>query len=234
MLTLAVFGIAVLCNSWLNLTETLALQKREPLHLFDACRTYVAIGKDRRFLLPALCVAAVFFFLFAYIGGATLVYQKIYHLSAPSFGILFGVTGFAILFGAIAAGRLVSTLGLNRLTWMHGNGRYCNRGGHHDVIRVVWDCDRDGIGTLRLGHRRVHVNITRHVFPGALAGFDRCPSGSYSTVHFFKRHADFRIGFGRGVIAWTGLLALSALLVCLLTWISLPMKRDATFSLADN
>ena len=62
MLTLAIFGIAVLINSWLNLPETLATEKREPLQLGAACRTYLAIGCDRRFLLPTLAVAAVFFF----------------------------------------------------------------------------------------------------------------------------------------------------------------------------
>lgn len=61
MLTLAIFGMAVLINSWLNLPETLATEKREPLRLGAACRTYLAIGSDRRFLLPTLAVAAVFF-----------------------------------------------------------------------------------------------------------------------------------------------------------------------------
>lgn len=78
MLALGLLGAAVLLNSWLNLAETLPVAKREPLHLLAAGRTYGAIAKDRRFLLPALAVAAVFFFLFAYIGGATLVLSLIH------------------------------------------------------------------------------------------------------------------------------------------------------------
>ena len=37
-----------------------------------------------------------------------------------------------------------------------------------------------------------------------------------------------------GPLAWTSLLVISALLVCLLTWISLPKGRNATFSLAGH
>lgn len=75
MLVLAGMGVTVLVNSLLNLPETLPPSKREPLRLGHACSTYLAILADRRFLRPTLAVAAVFFFLFAYIGGATLVYQ---------------------------------------------------------------------------------------------------------------------------------------------------------------
>lgn len=116
MLVLAAFGLAVLGNSWLSLPETLPASQREPLRLGAACRTYLTIARDRHFLRPTLAVAAVFFFLFAYIGGATLVYQQTYGLSPQAFGMLFGVTGVAILIGAMSAGKLVSRLGLGRLS----------------------------------------------------------------------------------------------------------------------
>ncbi|WP_256352118.1 MFS transporter [Pseudomonas yamanorum] len=68
MVTLAILGIATLCNSWLNLPETLSADKRDPLHLGAACRTYMAIGKDRRSLL----LPCSFFFSF------TSVAQRLY------------------------------------------------------------------------------------------------------------------------------------------------------------
>lgn len=239
MVTLAVFGIAVMCNSWFNLPETLAAEKREPLNFIAACRTYVSICKDRRFLLPALCVAAVFFFLFAYIGGATLVYQEIYGLTPQSFGILFGITGFAILLGAMVAGRLITTLGINMLTWI-------------------------GVGCMSLGALTTLLSTTTQLgLPGIAAGMALALFGlgiAESTLMSLVMSSQERalgstaallgalqlsvsssatpisaVVLEHGAVAWTGLLALSTLLVCMLTWISLPKGNDATLaSLAIN
>jgi DHA1 family bicyclomycin/chloramphenicol resistance-like MFS transporter len=238
MVTLAIFGVAVLFNSWLNLPETLAVDKREPLRLVAACQTYIAIGKNLRFLLPTLAVASVFFFLFAYIGGATLVYQEIYGLTAQSFGVLFGVTGFAILFGAMLAGKLITRLGLNRLIWL-------------------------GVSCMALGAFATLVATTTQVgLPGVVVGMALALFGlgiAESTLMSLVMSSQERalgttaallgaiqlsvsssatpisaIVLGHGAIAWTVLLTLSALLVCLLTWISLPKGGDATFTLAGH
>lgn len=115
MLTLAGLGVLVLLNSAWVLKETLAADKRQPWQPRDILRTYLCIGSDGQFLRPALALAAVFFFLFAYIGGAAFVYQTHFGLSVQAFGTLFGATGVAILLGAIAAGRLVARKGLLRL-----------------------------------------------------------------------------------------------------------------------
>jgi len=238
MLTLAIFGVAVLINSWLNLPETLAADKREPLRLGAVCRTYLTIGRDRRFLLPTLAVAGVFFFLFAYIGGATLVYQQFYGLTPQAFGILFGVTGIAILCGAMIAGRLVTRLGLNRLTWI-------------------------GVGCIALGALATLAATTTQVgLPGIAAGMALALFGlgiAESTLMSLVMASQERalgstaallgacqlsisssatpisaMVLGHGAIAWTALLSLSALMVCLLTWLSLPKGGDATFSLAGH
>ena len=115
MLALAGLGLLVLLNSALVLKETLAVDKRQPWQPRDILRTYLRIGTDGDFLRPTLALAAVFFFLFAYIGGAAFVYQTHFGLSVEAFGTLFGATGVAILLGAIAAGRLVARKGLLRL-----------------------------------------------------------------------------------------------------------------------
>ena len=65
--------------------------------------------------MPALALTAVFFFLFAYIGGAALVYQKHYGLAPDTFGLLFGVTGIAVLLGAMTCSRLVEQVGVPKL-----------------------------------------------------------------------------------------------------------------------
>ena len=108
MLALAGLGALTLLNSALFLPETLPAAKRVPPA--GALRTYARIALDRAFLLPAL--AASFFFLFAYIGGASLVYQHDFGLPADTFGLVFGATGVAVLLGAMASGRLVGRYGV--------------------------------------------------------------------------------------------------------------------------
>ena len=115
MLVLAGLGMAVLLNSYVALQETLAPEKRLAWRPSAIVRTYVHIAGDSAFLRPTLAAAAVFFFLFAYIGGAAFAYQTYFGLSASSFGYVFGTTGIAILLGAICAGRLVARLGLSTL-----------------------------------------------------------------------------------------------------------------------
>ena len=107
MLALAALGALTLSNSTLFLPETLPAAKRVPPA--GALRIYARIAMQRAFLLPALARAASFFFLFAYIGGASLVYQR-------DFGLVFGATGMAVLLGAMASGRLVSRFGVLRLS----------------------------------------------------------------------------------------------------------------------
>ncbi|MEG1053205.1 MAG: nitrilase-related carbon-nitrogen hydrolase, partial [Janthinobacterium sp.] len=113
VLALAALGALTLLNSALFLPETLPRARRvspQGLH-----RTYARIALDRAFLLPALALSATFFFLFAYIGGASLVYQRDFGLSAGTFGLVFGATGVAVLLGAMASGRLVERHGVARL-----------------------------------------------------------------------------------------------------------------------
>lgn len=113
MLALAALGFAALCNSALLLPETLAPARR--MAPKGALHTYRRIAGERAFLLPALSLSASFFFLFAYIGGASLVYQSNFGLPADRFGLVFGATGIAVLIGAMASGRLVGRHGVARL-----------------------------------------------------------------------------------------------------------------------
>ncbi|MBO1041177.1 Bcr/CflA family efflux MFS transporter [Brucella pituitosa] len=107
-MTLAGLGAVVMMNSVVNFRETLPYEKRTPLNLTVVMRTYAEIISAPRFLLPGLSLAFVFFFLFAYIGGASYVYQVGYGLSARDFGLIFGVTGIAVLVGALGSAKLVT------------------------------------------------------------------------------------------------------------------------------
>ncbi|MFV8988387.1 multidrug effflux MFS transporter [Serratia fonticola] len=108
MLVLAVMGLAAFINTWFSLPESLPISGRQPLKPAAIVKTYARLITDRDFMLPALSLSAAFFFLFVYIGGASIVYQTSYKLSPDIFGLVFGGTGIAVLFGAIAAGRWVN------------------------------------------------------------------------------------------------------------------------------
>lgn len=86
------------------------MEQRQPLKPTLILKTYWRLITDRDFMLPAMSLSAAFFFLFIYIGGASLVYQTHYALSPDTFGLVFGGTGIAVLIGAIYAGRWVAYL----------------------------------------------------------------------------------------------------------------------------
>ncbi|WP_231893083.1 multidrug effflux MFS transporter [Pseudomonas oryzihabitans] len=115
MLLLAGLGLIAWLNTLFNLPETLPVAKRLPLTPPSVMCGYLRILNDRAFLVPALALAAAFFFLFAYIGGAALVYQKQYGLMPADFGLVFGATGIAVLVGAVFCGRTVEKVGVARM-----------------------------------------------------------------------------------------------------------------------
>lgn len=103
----SIMAAAALLNSIFHLKETLPEQKRIPLKPRIVITTYAKIGANSKFLLPALTLSGVFFFLFGYIAGGAYLYQTVYGLSPDMFGLIFGITGSAVMLGAIASNRLV-------------------------------------------------------------------------------------------------------------------------------
>lgn len=99
-------GCAALANSALRLPETLPAARRIPLKPSVIISTYRRIASDRAFMLPTLALSGVFFFLFAYVGGGAYLYQDMYGLGPDAFGLVFGVTGAAVMAGAMTSGRL--------------------------------------------------------------------------------------------------------------------------------
>uniref|UniRef100_UPI00066E4063 MFS transporter n=1 Tax=Pseudomonas putida TaxID=303 RepID=UPI00066E4063 len=237
MLVLAGMGVTVLVNSLLNLPETLPPSKREPLRLGHACSTYLAILADRRFLRPTLAVAAVFFFLFAYIGGATLVYQAHYGLSAQAFGLLFGATGVSILLGAMTASHLISRLGLNTLTRV---GVLCMAGGA--CISLLGALT--GLGLPGVAGGMVIALFGLGIAESTLmslvmASQEKALGSTAALLGAIQLSASAgaaplaAVVLDHGPTAWAALLALCTLVVCLLTALSLR-HTPASFSLAGH
>lgn len=115
-IAMAVMAMLALINSQFNLKESLKAKDRIALNGKNIISGYKRIITTRSFILPALALSVAFFFLFAYIAGATLVYQKGFGLSAEQFGFTFGATGTAVLCGALLCNRLVGKYGIAKLT----------------------------------------------------------------------------------------------------------------------
>lgn len=114
-IALAILGLLVVCTSTLMLKETLPLSARSSIRPSEVLRTYASILKDGRFVLAGLTLAALFIFIFSYVGGAAYVYQNHYDISPKNFGFVFGGTGIAVFLGAAATAKLVSRYRIEHL-----------------------------------------------------------------------------------------------------------------------
>ncbi|WP_084351924.1 Bcr/CflA family efflux MFS transporter [Millisia brevis] len=112
---LAVLGVLVFAAATIFLPESLPAGRRSPLALGAVIGGYGRLFVTRGFVVPLIAVAAMFMLLFAYIGGASYVYQGHFGVGRSAFGAIFGVTALALLVGALLAGRLSSRLGTGRL-----------------------------------------------------------------------------------------------------------------------
>lgn len=224
LFTLAALGLMVTLNSLVTLKETLPAERREPLNVPMILRTYSRIARDSRFLRPTLAISAVFFFLFAYIGGATLVYQHVYGLPAATFGTLFGVTGVAILLGAMTAGRLLGRYGLARLS---AAGAICILvGASTACLSAFTGIGLPGVVTgmavalfgvgiaettlmsLAMSSQKTMLGSTAALLGAFQLGISACATPLTGLASSY------------GAVEWCGLLVVSAALVGLLTWLS--------------
>lgn len=105
---LAATGTALLTLAGSSLRESLPRDLRTPFRTSTSMRGYLPLVASRQFRLPALALAAMFGFLFAYIGGAVYVYQGEFGLDAATFGLVFGATGATMLVSAVLVNRLSS------------------------------------------------------------------------------------------------------------------------------
>lgn len=115
MCLLGIFAVVVLINTLFNLKESLAVPQRIALNIRSILKTYVEIAFDKQFLFNLLALSAVYFFLFAYIGGSSFVYQNYYGLSTEQFGLVFGLTSIFLIIGASSSAYFVKKMPISRL-----------------------------------------------------------------------------------------------------------------------
>ncbi|PUE67191.1 multidrug effflux MFS transporter [Arcobacter lacus] len=112
------FSLAILLSimSFFTLQETLKEEKKVKINFKNIFIIYFKIIKDRKFLTPAITACLMYMFVFAYIAGASFAYQEIYKLDSKTFGLIFGATGSALLFGALLSTRLLKVFNMKQLS----------------------------------------------------------------------------------------------------------------------
>ncbi|QIC70611.1 multidrug effflux MFS transporter [Acinetobacter indicus] len=115
MFALGGLGIVVLVNTVCTLKESLAVKDRIKLNISSITKIYLNILKNKIFTFNLLALSAVYFFLFAYIGGSAFVYQTNYGLSTEQFGLVFGLTSISLVLGASSSAFFVKKMSIIRL-----------------------------------------------------------------------------------------------------------------------
>lgn len=115
MIALGVSGIIVFINTLCTLEESLAVKDRIKLNFGSITKNYLNILKNKVFIFNLLALSAVYFFLFAYIGGSSFVYQTDYGLSSEQFGLVFGLTSISLILGASSSAYFVKKIPISLL-----------------------------------------------------------------------------------------------------------------------
>ncbi|MEV9476935.1 multidrug effflux MFS transporter [Aliarcobacter butzleri] len=112
------FSLAILLSvmSFFTLQETLKEEKKVKINFKNIFIIYFKIVKDRKFLTPAITACLMYMFVFAYIAGASFAYQEIYKLDSKTFGLIFGLTGSALLLGALLSTKLLKVFNMKQLS----------------------------------------------------------------------------------------------------------------------
>lgn len=114
--TLFVLSLILMIVSYFTLDETLKKSKKIKIDFKNIFTIYFEIIKNRDFLIPALATCLMYMYIFAYISGASYSYREIYGLDAKTFGLVFGATGSALLFGAMLSSKLLELLSMKQLS----------------------------------------------------------------------------------------------------------------------
>ncbi|WP_411699647.1 multidrug effflux MFS transporter [Conyzicola sp.] len=101
---MTLIGVVAGVLALVALKESLPVERRIPFRPAAIGRSARDILRSPAFLVPALALATAFMFLFVYIGGASFVYQDVFGLDPATFGLIFGLTGVAVVVGAVGSG----------------------------------------------------------------------------------------------------------------------------------
>ncbi|MBP6164226.1 MULTISPECIES: multidrug effflux MFS transporter [Aliarcobacter] len=113
---LFILAILVVVLSLFTLQETLKKEKKVTIDFKNIFIIYSNIIKNNNFLIPAIATCLMYMFVFGYIAGASYSYKEIYNLDSKTFGLVFGATGSALLFGALLSTKLLEVLNMKQLS----------------------------------------------------------------------------------------------------------------------
>ena len=108
---LAAAGLILLLTVWRRVPETLPPDRRSPGSIGHALAATLSVSRDRIFLGYALGCALAMGATFSYVGGSSFVLQNSYHLSPQLFGLIFALSGCAMVAGAQLSSRLAGRVG---------------------------------------------------------------------------------------------------------------------------
>ncbi|QKE76163.1 multidrug effflux MFS transporter (plasmid) [Arthrobacter citreus] len=107
---LGIFGIILSTITTWKIKESLPKERRVSSDFMGLLRNFKELLKDRKFIGYAFVQGVLFSGVFAYISGATFIYQNIYGVSPQVFSMLFALNGISLILGAqlvkILAGRV--------------------------------------------------------------------------------------------------------------------------------
>ena len=103
---LAAAGLILLLTVWWRVPETLPPDRRSTGSIGRVLATTLSVSRDRRFLGYALGCALAMGATFSYVGGSSFVLENVYHLSPQGFGLIFALSGCAMVAGAQLSSRL--------------------------------------------------------------------------------------------------------------------------------
>lgn len=103
---LSLFGLFLVILIYMNLGETLPIERRSRGGLGQTVRTFGLLLKDRSYIGYMMTQGFTMAAMFTYISGSSFVIQGIYGLSAREYSFVFGINGLGnVLLGQVA-GRL--------------------------------------------------------------------------------------------------------------------------------
>jgi MFS transporter, DHA1 family, multidrug resistance protein len=108
--SLAAAGLILLLTVWWRVPETLPPDRRSPGGIGPALAATLSVSRDRIFLGYALGCALAMGATFSYVGGSSFVLQNVYHLSPQGFGLIFALSGCAMVAGAQLSSRLAGRI----------------------------------------------------------------------------------------------------------------------------
>jgi len=119
---LTTFGVVMFIAVWRWLPESLAVEKRHPLHLGLIAANYWKVLRHRQFLLLAVALGLAFGGFALYIGSAAYFIMNILHLPETAFAWLFIPLISGHVAGSMLSGKLAHKLSRSALIRISYNG----------------------------------------------------------------------------------------------------------------